>query len=191
MECRETGEFAHRETTLYEQFEKFNDEVVAEESGKEEYVHLKSVDDEIEFMDSTMPKGRGKGSCQAEEVEDPTAGQGQSDRPESSVHDADCPGSGPGNGNSDRVEGFYDENGDFHTMTDEELAFYEDALRRQEQYEQHCAQQQKEQGDVHDQMGCVDDEHVVVESELLTTHESTLGQLSDTIRGADQYHDID
>lgn len=27
MECRETGEFAHRETTQYEQTETFNDEV--------------------------------------------------------------------------------------------------------------------------------------------------------------------
>ena len=27
MECRETGEFAHRETTKYEQHETFNDEV--------------------------------------------------------------------------------------------------------------------------------------------------------------------
>ena len=30
MECRETGEFAHRETTRYEQMETFNEEVVAE-----------------------------------------------------------------------------------------------------------------------------------------------------------------
>ena len=27
MECRETGEFVHRETTMYEQKETFNDEV--------------------------------------------------------------------------------------------------------------------------------------------------------------------
>jgi hypothetical protein len=27
MECKETGEFAHRETTQYEQMETFNDEV--------------------------------------------------------------------------------------------------------------------------------------------------------------------
>ena len=40
MECRETGEFAHRETTQYEQLETFNDEVVNEESGKEEYVSV-------------------------------------------------------------------------------------------------------------------------------------------------------
>ena len=46
MECRETGEFAHRETTQYEQLETFNDEVVVEEHGTEEYVHLKSLEDE-------------------------------------------------------------------------------------------------------------------------------------------------
>jgi hypothetical protein len=56
MECRETGEFAHRETTNYEQSETFNDELVAEEKGNEEYVHMKSVDDEYEFLDSNMPK---------------------------------------------------------------------------------------------------------------------------------------
>lgn len=56
MECRETGEFAHRETTKYEQQELFNNEVVAEEKGTEEYVHLKSQDDEIEFMESNMPR---------------------------------------------------------------------------------------------------------------------------------------
>jgi hypothetical protein len=56
MECRETGEFAHRETTNYEQSETFNDELVAEEKGNEEYVHMKSKDDEYEFLDSNMPK---------------------------------------------------------------------------------------------------------------------------------------
>eukprot|EP01041_Mallomonas_annulata_P007987 gene7987-16342_t len=56
MECRETGEFAHRETSTYEQTELFNNEVVAEEQGTEEYVHLKSLQDEFEYMDSTMPR---------------------------------------------------------------------------------------------------------------------------------------
>jgi len=60
MECRETGEFAHRETTQYEQMESFNEEVVAEVRGAEEYVHLKSLDDEFHYMESTMPK---KGSA--------------------------------------------------------------------------------------------------------------------------------
>jgi hypothetical protein len=55
MECRETGEFAHRETTLYEQRETFNDEVVNEQIGTEEYVHMKSQDDEYEYRDSNMP----------------------------------------------------------------------------------------------------------------------------------------
>merc|ERR1711871_1664536 len=56
MECKETGEFAHRETTNHELLEKFNDEIVTHDTGKEEYVHLKSVDDEIEYMDSNMPR---------------------------------------------------------------------------------------------------------------------------------------
>lgn len=58
MECRETGEFAHRESTDYEQSETFNNEVVAHEHGNEEYVHLKSLDDEYEYLDSNMPNRR-------------------------------------------------------------------------------------------------------------------------------------
>lgn len=59
MECKDTGEFAHRETTNYEQVETFNDEVVAEQHGVEEYVHLKSQEDEFEYMESNMPKKDG------------------------------------------------------------------------------------------------------------------------------------
>lgn len=55
MECKETGQFAHRETTQYEQLETFNEEVVAETKGAEEYVHLKSLEDEYHYMESTMP----------------------------------------------------------------------------------------------------------------------------------------
>ena len=51
MECKETGEFAHRETTEFTQKETFNKEVVSEQGGMEEYVHLKSLEDEIEFME--------------------------------------------------------------------------------------------------------------------------------------------
>ena len=56
MESRITGEFAHRETTLYDSRELFNQEVVNEERGEEEYVHMKSLDDEYEFLESTLPK---------------------------------------------------------------------------------------------------------------------------------------
>ena len=52
MECKETGEFAHRETSEYEQLETFNKQVVAENRGNEEYYHLKSAEDEVEFMES-------------------------------------------------------------------------------------------------------------------------------------------
>ena len=60
MECRETGEFAHRETTSYEQLETFNNEKVTEQKGFEEYVHLKSADDEYEYTESNMPTDRAK-----------------------------------------------------------------------------------------------------------------------------------
>lgn len=55
MECRDTGEFAHRELTHYEQIETFNEEVVNEVRGNEEYVHLKSLEDEFHYVDSNMP----------------------------------------------------------------------------------------------------------------------------------------
>ncbi len=55
MESRETGEFAHRETKVYSQQETFNDEVVTDRDGQEEYVHLKSQDDEYEHTTSDMP----------------------------------------------------------------------------------------------------------------------------------------
>ena len=40
-----------RETTKFTQKETFNKEVVNEVNGTEEYVHLKSLEDEIEFME--------------------------------------------------------------------------------------------------------------------------------------------
>ena len=69
MESRDTGVFAHRETTLYETKETFNDEVVNLQTGQEEYVHLKSVDDEYEYMDSSgMPPRDGQGQGEGEPV---------------------------------------------------------------------------------------------------------------------------
>merc|ERR1719263_2741650 len=61
MECKDTGEFAHRESTEYEQTEVFNKEVVSTEHGNEEYVHLKSQHDEYEHLESNMPKNRQRG----------------------------------------------------------------------------------------------------------------------------------
>ena len=58
LECKDTGEFAHRESAEYEQMETFNNEVVVEERGNEEYLHLKSKDDEYEHLESNMPKTR-------------------------------------------------------------------------------------------------------------------------------------
>jgi len=58
LECKETGEFAHRESQEYEQLETFNNEVVAAERGNEEYLHMKSKDDEYEHLESNMPRNR-------------------------------------------------------------------------------------------------------------------------------------
>ncbi|EQC33154.1 hypothetical protein SDRG_09141 [Saprolegnia diclina VS20] len=51
-----TGEFAHREVTYFEQTEELNNEVVHHDTGKEEFVHLKSKDDEISHFESSMPQ---------------------------------------------------------------------------------------------------------------------------------------
>ncbi|CAM9207975.1 unnamed protein product, partial [Phaeothamnion confervicola] len=55
MEARETGEFAHRELTEYESTEHFNGEAVVAERGTEEYIHLRSKDDEFEHLESSLP----------------------------------------------------------------------------------------------------------------------------------------
>jgi len=58
LECKETGEFAHRESSQFESVETFNKEIVAEERGDETYIHLKSKDDEYEHIESNMPASR-------------------------------------------------------------------------------------------------------------------------------------
>jgi hypothetical protein len=55
MESKD-GEFAHRETTEFEQFEKFNDETVMHQTGTEKFVHLKSHEDEFSHFESSMPE---------------------------------------------------------------------------------------------------------------------------------------
>jgi hypothetical protein len=55
LECKETGEFAHRESSKFESTETFNNEVVAHDAGNEEYLHMKSRDDEYEHLESNMP----------------------------------------------------------------------------------------------------------------------------------------
>lgn len=93
MECRETGEFAHRETTSYEQSEVFNNELVGEQRGKEEYVHLKSKEDEFEYMDSTMPKrpAAAAGPGEAEAGQSPDPATTDAPQPEVQVEVPDTP----------------------------------------------------------------------------------------------------
>jgi len=79
MECRETGEFAHRETTRYEQMETFNEEVVAELQGTEEYVHLKSLEDEFHYMESTMPPKGNPNPVPEEEIKQQPEAAGEDD----------------------------------------------------------------------------------------------------------------
>lgn len=54
-----TGEFAHREITQFETLERLNDEVVNHESGREEFVHLKSQHDEVSKFESSIPTSQG------------------------------------------------------------------------------------------------------------------------------------
>lgn len=80
MECRDTGEFAHKELTEYEQIETFNEELVNEVRGHEEYVHLKSLEDEFHYMDSTMPPkadGTGPGKERSPQEGDPAERESQ------------------------------------------------------------------------------------------------------------------
>jgi hypothetical protein len=65
MESKD-GEFAHRETTEFEQFEKFNEELVMHQTGTERFVHLKSHEDEFSHFESSMPEP-GEGQAEAEQ----------------------------------------------------------------------------------------------------------------------------
>lgn len=58
MEMKDSEEFAHHEFNEYEQTETFNEELVSGNHGTEEFLHLKSVDDEYEFFDNQMPSER-------------------------------------------------------------------------------------------------------------------------------------
>jgi hypothetical protein len=49
---------AHQ-TTDYQSIEEFNGELVREQSGQEQYIHLKSREDEFEHATSTMPENGG------------------------------------------------------------------------------------------------------------------------------------
>jgi len=69
LECKETGEFAHRESSEYEQLETFNNEVVTQERGNEQYLHMKSRDDEYEHLESNMPPKKQAEAAAAAEAE--------------------------------------------------------------------------------------------------------------------------
>lgn len=68
-----TGEFAHREITQFEQTEHLNDEMVHFDSGREEFLHLKSQHDEISRFDTSTPSAGGgyPGGYRPEECEQP------------------------------------------------------------------------------------------------------------------------
>jgi hypothetical protein len=59
-----SGEFAHREITFFEQTEELNNAIVHHDTGKEEFVHLKSKDDEISHFESSMPGDREQEACE-------------------------------------------------------------------------------------------------------------------------------
>lgn len=67
------GEFAHREITHFETTEQLNDEIVHHDHGREEFLHLKSLHDEISRFESSIPTGaQGGGSgARPEECEQP------------------------------------------------------------------------------------------------------------------------
>ncbi|POM63026.1 Catalytic subunit of TRAMP (Trf4-Pap2p-Mtr4p-Air1p-2p) [Phytophthora palmivora] len=63
------GEFAHREITQFEQTEHLNDEMVHLDHGREEFLHLKSLHDEISRFESSVPPGGPTGGSRPEECE--------------------------------------------------------------------------------------------------------------------------
>ena len=63
-------QFAHKETTEYEQTETFNSELVMAERGVERYVHLKSKDDEYEHLESHMPRKEREEAARAAQEEE-------------------------------------------------------------------------------------------------------------------------
>ena len=72
LEAKGTGEFAHKEVSRFSKTEQFNENVVNEEEGGELYLHLKSLEDEIEVYDSNIPRtgaGSSSGGRKQEEEE--------------------------------------------------------------------------------------------------------------------------
>lgn len=55
IESKETGEFAHREYTQQEQTEELDKEIATFVRATEEYIHLKSKEDEYEYLHSEVP----------------------------------------------------------------------------------------------------------------------------------------
>jgi len=145
MESRETGEFAHRETTIYEQTETFNNEVVAEQRGQEEYVHLKSVDDEFEYMDSTMPKHAKQQNGEEEGEEGRReAGVGEDAQPQLSPRLNASPPKAQFECEETREQQHYvPQREELDELNEEEMAAYEQYLRLQEQFD--AEQREKEQ----------------------------------------------
>lgn len=65
MECKITGAFAHREYSQQEQTEELDRELATFVRATEEYVHLKSTDDEYEYLHSDIPinKSNAENNC--------------------------------------------------------------------------------------------------------------------------------
>lgn len=70
MESNEGEEFAHREVTTFEQFESVNDQVIVNESGKDEFVHLKSKHDEFSHFESSSNPSSNNNHCSEEDGDD-------------------------------------------------------------------------------------------------------------------------
>lgn len=76
MEAKDTGEFAHRELSSFTQTELFNSELTLERRAHEEWVHLRSQEDDVELLSgsgvmpgreepSPRPQGEGRAEGQS------------------------------------------------------------------------------------------------------------------------------
>jgi len=63
MECKTSGMFAHREYSQQEQTEELDNEVASFVRATEEYVHLKSNNDEYEHVHSDIPTNKREDNC--------------------------------------------------------------------------------------------------------------------------------
>jgi hypothetical protein len=132
------------QTTEYEAAETFNGEVVAEDHGREEYVHLKSADDEYEHLESTLPD-KARGGMHAATAGEHTADEGEGEGGPIVLYSPRC----------DDDESQCDGDSVYHVQHDEaEYVSYQQQQQRYSAQQQQQQQQQQYQQQQHYDVYC-------------------------------------